>query len=232
MKSTNIIIGILIAVVIGYGALRFFDIIDYYRIPSSLMEPNYKAGSFIITTNLKEPTYHSVAAFKDTCLEIPGFRKAESNLYVGRIVGMGNDVFEIKDGIVFINNVQKDINLNLTFGYKIDKNLIDLNTDLIDNLQLEDRMPMGDSLYIYLDSNLFAAFNRNNQLKKLNNKLFENVPSPFPSYQSTNWTVSNFGPLTIPPDNCFILGDNRHKSEDSRFRGFVPIKDIVGVVIN
>jgi signal peptidase I len=36
------------------------------------------------------------------------------------------------------------------------------------------------------------------------------------------------GELTIPPDNYFVLGDNRNNSEDSRYWGLVPRAAIVG----
>jgi len=36
------------------------------------------------------------------------------------------------------------------------------------------------------------------------------------------------GELTIPPDSYFVLGDNRDKSLDSRYWGFVPRENIIG----
>jgi len=38
----------------------------------------------------------------------------------------------------------------------------------------------------------------------------------------------NFGPLVVPPDKIFVMGDNRDQSYDSRYWKFVDIKAVKG----
>ncbi len=42
--------------------------------------------------------------------------------------------------------------------------------------------------------------------------------------------VDNFGPILVPPDSIFVLGDNRSTSDDSRHWGVLPLESIEGEV--
>lgn len=63
--------------------------------------------------------------------------------------------------------------------------------------------------------------------KAFGKKNYENYndPNELPAESSHR---DNYGPITVPPDSLFVMGDNRDNSYDSRFWGFVPLESVKG----
>lgn len=69
--------------------------------------------------------------------------------------------------------------------------------------------------------------------KKLfrNDQLVDVEDEPYAQYLDQSKSKvprDNWGPEVVPPGNVFVLGDNRDRSYDSRFWGFVPFENIKG----
>ncbi|GEO94364.1 signal peptidase I [Kocuria turfanensis] len=55
------------------------------------------------------------------------------------------------------------------------------------------------------------------------------VPEPFVDHDRIDGTW--FGPVTVPPEHVFVLGDNRSPSVDSRDYGSVPLSVVEATVL-
>ena len=74
------------------------------------------------------------------------------------------------------------------------------------------------------------------KIEILQNKIYVNdrvIEDPWGYFGKSDWTqylqtMERFGPVVVPKDSLFVLGDNRDNSQDSRFWGFVHINAVKG----
>jgi len=71
----------------------------------------------------------------------------------------------------------------------------------------------------------------------IQNKIFINdrlIDDPWGHFQTGGLpeyylqAIENFGPVVVPKDSLFVLGDNRDNSQDGRFWGFLQVNAVLG----
>ena len=196
-----IIIAILLALFI-----RTF-IIQAFKIPSGSMKPTLLVGDHLLVNKF---IYGIRIPFLDKYLiqfkkpergdvVVFKFPKDESLDFIKRVIGVEGDTIQIKDKQLYVNN--KKVKEQL-LDEKIKNQLFGkYNDDEITNADAYEET-IGNRKHIILYQPALEKLEKNKN--------------------------DNFGPVTVPADSIFVMGDNRDNSEDSRYWGYVKLEKIKG----
>ena len=217
---------------------RVTGMLQFYVIPTPSSEPTIMQGEKVFSSNLKEPAAYNFIVFTSEYEDsvnmayMPDLKFGSR--YIHRLCGLPGDIIKMKNGTLYVNNKNFDAPLNLNNQYKISS----AEFNLIEEADME---AMSKSAGAYMISNdtglvIFDSALLNKYSSKINPVLYitpyvEQGPFKW-NNKNTWWTPDNFGPLKIPANCYFVVGDNRHNALDSRYIGFVKKDDIKGVVLN
>ena len=217
---------------------RITGMLQYFITPTPANEPNIKQGDKVFASNLKTPIPYNfiivTSKYADSVNRsfMPDFKAGSHYLY--RLCGLSGDIVEMKNGVLYVNNKNFDKKLNLNNQYKISST----EFNLIEQVDVEAMNVLGGGIMINKDSTVVTFDNilLNKYSTKIKPVLYIMPSSQNGSFKWNNkneyWTPDNFGPLKIPHDCYFVLGDNRHNAMDSRYTGFVKKENIKGVALN
>ena len=217
-------------------------LIEPFNIPSSSMVPTLYTGDFIAVNKyaygVRLPlTYNKVL---DTGSPEHGdvivFRYPEnpSIYYIKRVIGLPGDTVSYNQGQIAINDVPVDTK-SVNF---------DANTDLTAQLYPAGQVMPGQVLTENEATQMGQqeedqaqyfqeTQGENKHLVRYLSDMNSSQYAPFLQQQSPE-VVSSAGTewqVTVPVGEYFVMGDNRDRSADGRFWGFVPDENLAGKAV-
>ena len=198
---------------------KWTGILQNFNITTLSNEPTLKVGDWVFGTNLIEPKRF------DFILYEPIENDIASGTWTHRLCGIENDTIQIKNGILYVNGKNVDQNIELKHSYLIEiGKLSELKTKI--KLNEYNYYPLNqDTLVVQLTEK------EANILTKLNRYYKNEINPEIRKVYNEDWNEDNFGPLVIPKEYLFVLGDNRNYSIDSRFQGLIPVDNLKGKLI-
>jgi signal peptidase I len=220
MKRTLIFVGASVGLLFVLWVVgRVTNTFQWFRVSSSANEPTLKLGTHFFASRLKQPKRFDYISFYS---DAPGIGKG---IFVYRLCGVEGDIVEIKNGDLYVNKKLVDADLDLIYHYVIgSKDYLKIS----DFISPEDAYQSGDSVNVMISTRVIKTEHINAARKILPaNEFDKDIFERF----SKSWNQDHFGPITVPPGNYFVLGDNRYKAADSRYQGFIPVDKFVATVL-
>jgi signal peptidase I len=220
MKKFWIYLGIIAgALVVIWTICVLTGMLVLYKIPTTGNDPTIKFGQRLLSSNLVSPAKLDFVVYEQTN------PKYDRGHWMQRFCADEGDTVQIIAGDLYVNHELVDDDLVLNHDYMVS---FKTSRELIkaEIIEKEELWRNGtDSIRVTLSSLEISAEIEAVQLNstEMDTAIMKQYGKP--------WSVDNFGPLIIPANHIFALGDKRNNSIDSRFIGCISHDKILGCVI-
>lgn len=201
-KSVKHMVETIVFIFVVVSFVRVF-FVQAFNIPSGSMKPSLLVGDFILVNKLVYGNWDIGIPFTN----ITFFHK-------------NNRLAQIDRGDVIVFKYPEDPDVDfIKRVIAVGGDVVEVKDDIVYiNGKPLDRKPAG----YYEDVN-----------EKVKKYIETTTRKDGSSYSYTVMEIedgigADFGPIQVPPNSYFVMGDNRDNSKDSRFWGFVPDDYVIG----
>ena len=223
MKKRYIVLIIAMGCVgLAWILVRVTNALAVYTMSANSNFPTIMQGERIYASSLLAPKRFDFIAFYTTTEQFG------RTVYAQRLCGLPGDTIEMKAGDLYINGKFADEGLTLAHFYKLPLTELPKVKELLPAEEQDNPMIAGDSLLVNLaDEDLRKLQLHGSKVISARSEKSEEI---FSHYQK-EMNADYFGPVLVPKDKYFVLGDNRSAAQDSRYLGFIDKSDYVATVL-
>lgn len=201
-------------VILAVFLLRSF-LVEPFKIPSGSMLPTLLVGDFILvnkyTYGIRVPIINKkimdIGEPKNGDVMVFRYPKDPSLDYIKRVVGVPGDTVTYRNKQLSINGKQLSIQADGTYSY------VASGLNYVTAQQYKEQLGRHSHTILTLPD--------------MPSVLVNQVDSQFPYRENCDYNNEGFT-CKVPIGYYFMMGDNRDSSNDSRYWGFVPERNIVG----
>lgn len=192
------------AVALGIWLVLRSYVVEAFRIPSPSMENTLLVGDFLFVDKTGYGGQFQVPFTGLRFLRLPGYAEPK------------------RDGIVIFRSVEDS-----TPNLDVVKRLIAVGGDtlqMVNDTLIRNGVRLEEPYTLHLAEGVDQT--PREALEEMRVLQLPHYIGPDPA--NYHPALHNWGPIVIPPDSYWVMGDNRDDSRDSRFWGFLPRSHIEG----
>ncbi|MCX7760206.1 MAG: signal peptidase I [Hydrogenothermaceae bacterium] len=201
-KEIKHLVETILFIFVVVSLVRVF-LVQAFNIPSGSMKPSLLVGDFILVNKLVYGNWDIGIPFTN----ITFYHK-------------NNRLAQIDRGDVIVFKYPEDPSIDfIKRVIAIPGDVVEVKDDIVYiNGKALDRKPAG----YYEEENEKVKMYEETNIRRNGTKYSYTV------MEIEDGIGADFGPIQVPPNSYFVMGDNRDNSKDSRFWGFVPDDYVVG----